>query len=102
MGGRRAIRRLSNEPPETAVVQDVTAEGQGIASVGGKRVFIGGALRGETVTFRRVRARRNYDEAELLDVVEASPGSRGAPLCLLRHLRRLQPAARVRGGPGAG
>lgn len=62
------------------MVQDVTAEGQGIASIEGKRVFIEGALRGETVTLRRVRARRNYDEADLIGVGEASP-ERVAPRC---------------------
>jgi 23S rRNA (uracil1939-C5)-methyltransferase len=80
MGGRRAIRRLHHELPETAVVQDMTIEGQGVASVGGKRVFIAGAITGETVTFRRVRGRRNYDEAELLEVAEPAV-ERVAPRC---------------------
>jgi 23S rRNA (uracil1939-C5)-methyltransferase len=101
MGGRRAVRRLSNELPETAVVQDATAEGQGIASINGKRVFIDGALSGETVTLRRVRARRNYDEAELIEVIEASP-DRAVPRCVYFgtcggcSLQHLSSAAQVR------
>jgi 23S rRNA (uracil1939-C5)-methyltransferase len=80
MGGRRAIRRLNNELPETAVIGDMTVEGHGIATVGGKRVFVSGALAGETATFRRVRSRSNYDEAQLLDVAVPA-ADRVAPRC---------------------
>ncbi|MCC7258018.1 MAG: 23S rRNA (uracil(1939)-C(5))-methyltransferase RlmD [Gammaproteobacteria bacterium] len=96
MGGRRAIRRLREMLPETAVVQDMTPEGQGLVTLGGKRVFVDGALTGETVSLRRVRSRRNYDEADLLAVIEAS-AERVAPRCAwfgtcggctLQHLSR--------------
>ncbi len=80
MGGRRAIRRLDSAPAETGIVLDDTTEGQGLVSVGGKRVFVSGALRGETVDFRRVRTRHNYDEAELLAVTTPS-ADRVAPRC---------------------
>ena len=80
MGGRRAFKRLTNELPETAVVQDMNTDGQGVATVDGKRVFIAGAISGETVSFRRIRARRNYDEAELLAIGAASP-DRVDPRC---------------------
>ncbi len=80
MSGRRAIRRLANALPEMSSIQDMTVEGQGIASISGKRVFIEGAIRGESVTFRRVRTRRNYDEAELLEVSLDAP-ERVAPRC---------------------
>lgn len=80
MGGRRAIKRLGNAAPETAAVFDVTPEGQGVASIDGKRVFITGALCGETVSLRRLRSRRNYDEAELLEVLEPC-ANRVAPTC---------------------
>lgn len=59
---------------------DNTPEGQGIASIAGKRVFIAGALRGETVSLRRLRARSNYDEAELVEVLAASR-DRVVPRC---------------------
>jgi 23S rRNA (uracil1939-C5)-methyltransferase len=80
MGGRRAVRRLVNESPETAVVQDMTAEGRGVVHVAGKRVFVAGAIRGERVTFRRVRSRRNYDEADLIEVHDPAP-ERVEPRC---------------------
>ncbi len=80
MGGRRAVRKLKDAAPESAVVQDMTPDGQGVVSVAGKRVFVDGAISGETVTWRRLRVRRNYDEAELLAVDQPSP-DRVVPRC---------------------
>ncbi|MBT8090895.1 MAG: 23S rRNA (uracil(1939)-C(5))-methyltransferase RlmD [Gammaproteobacteria bacterium] len=59
--------------PETASINAVTHDGRGIADVDGKKTFVAGALSGETVQFIRRKSRRNFDEAELLDVIEASP-----------------------------
>ena len=59
--------------PETAVIDSVTHDGRGIAAAPGKKVFVAGALAGETVRFIRRKSRRNFDEAELLEVIEASP-----------------------------
>jgi len=80
VGGRRAVRRIQQAAPETAVVQDMTVEGRGLATVDGKRVFIEGAITGESVSFRRVRRHRDYDEAELLGV-EAPAAGRTQPRC---------------------
>ena len=66
--------------PETALITSSTHDGRGIAAVEGKKVFVAGALSGETVTFLRRKRRRNFDEAELLEIVEASP-SRIEPRC---------------------
>ena len=59
--------------PETATITAVTHDGRGIADLAGKKVFIAGALEGEHVRFMRRKSRRKFDEAELLDVVTASP-----------------------------
>ena len=67
--GRRQRRR----EPETARIAAATHDGRGIAATGGKKVFIAGALPGEEVRFQRRKFRRNFDEAELLEVLEASP-----------------------------
>ena len=48
-------------------------DGRGIAAIEGKKVFVAGALPGEEVRFQRRKFRRNYDEAELLEVLAASP-----------------------------
>jgi len=58
--------------PETATIDAVTHDGRGIVGTEGKKVFVAGALAGETVQFIRRKSRRNFDEAELLDVIEAS------------------------------
>lgn len=66
--------------PETAQIESVTHDGKGIAAVAGKKVFVTGALVGETVRFVRRKRRKNYDEAELLEVLEASE-ARIEPRC---------------------
>ena len=66
--------------PETARIESVTHDGRGIAAVEGKKVFVAGALQGEEVRFQRRKRRRNYDEAELLEVLEAAD-SRIVPRC---------------------
>jgi 23S rRNA (uracil1939-C5)-methyltransferase len=65
---------------ETATIESVTHDGKGVAAVSGKKVFVAGALAGEEVRFRRRKKRRNYDEAELLEVLSASP-KRIEPRC---------------------
>ena len=59
--------------PEIARIESVTHDGRGIAAVAGKKVFVAGALEGEEVRFQRRKRRRNFDEAELPEVLEASP-----------------------------
>lgn len=66
--------------PEVAAISSVTHDGRGIAAIDGKKVFVAGALQGEEVRFQRRKRRRNYDEAELLEVLKPSP-ARVAPRC---------------------
>ena len=70
---------------ETARIEAVTHDGKGIAAVSGKKVFVSGALEGEEVSFRRRKKRRNFDEAELLEVLSASP-RRIEPRCAVFEL----------------
>lgn len=64
----------------TARVDDTTAEGRGVVRGNGKIVFIDGAIAGELVRYRVRKRRRNYVEAELTEVIEASP-DRVDPRC---------------------
>ena len=66
--------------PETATIESMTHDGRGIAAVSGKKVFVAGALEGEEVRFIRRKRRRNYDEAELLEVLQPS-AARIKPRC---------------------
>ncbi|MGH8800587.1 MAG: 23S rRNA (uracil(1939)-C(5))-methyltransferase RlmD [Casimicrobiaceae bacterium] len=55
-------------------------EGRGIARVGGKAVFVEGALIGERVTFEVYRSKSHYDLARTTGILRASP-SRVTPPC---------------------
>lgn len=79
---------------ETATVRDVMMDGRGVVDVPGKTVFVDNSITGEVVRFRRQRRRKNYDEAQLLEVVESSPDRVQPPCkyfgvcggCSLQHL----------------
>ncbi|MDJ0712006.1 MAG: 23S rRNA (uracil(1939)-C(5))-methyltransferase RlmD [Woeseiaceae bacterium] len=64
--------RKKRREPETADIAAVTHDGRGIAATEGKKVFVAGALEGESVTYVRRKFRRNFDEAELLEVHRSS------------------------------
>jgi 23S rRNA (uracil1939-C5)-methyltransferase len=92
-------RRPLPPPEETGLVTSLTHEGEGVVH-GGKTVFVAGALPGERIRFRRTRRRRQHDEAQLLEVLEASR-ARVSPHC--PHfgvcggcaLQHLEPAAQL-------
>ena len=73
------MRRRAPAVTETGRVDALNHEGAGVVR-GGKTAFVGGALPGETVSFIRRRHYRQYDEAELLTVLEPSP-ERVTPRC---------------------
>ncbi len=60
-------------------------DGRGVVAGGGKEVFVAGALRGETVRFRRRKTRRNFDEAELIEVLTPSPDRVAARCAVFGH-----------------
>jgi 23S rRNA (uracil1939-C5)-methyltransferase len=60
-------------------VSALTEAGEGVVR-SGKTAFVGGALPGETVRFRRIRRHRQHDDAMLLEVVEAV-SARVTPRC---------------------
>jgi 23S rRNA (uracil1939-C5)-methyltransferase len=66
--------------PETAEIESLDHEGRGVAHLDGKTLFVDGALPGEAVTFRRLRRRRHFEEAAVVDVLRPSP-ERVAPRC---------------------
>lgn len=70
---RNRGRPLPSAEPVRAMVQALTHDGNGLARVDGKAVFIAGALPGETVLFRYTRRRSQYDEGAVLEVDEPSP-----------------------------
>jgi 23S rRNA (uracil1939-C5)-methyltransferase len=85
---------------QEADVVDLAHDGRGIARVGGKAVFIDGALPGERVRFRIIKRRRQLDDAGLVEVLIPSPDRVVPPCvhfgicggCALQHL---SPAAQI-------
>ncbi|MGB2359958.1 MAG: TRAM domain-containing protein, partial [Porticoccaceae bacterium] len=66
-------------------IVDLSHDGRGVGRIDGKACFIQGALPEETIEFRYTNRKRNYDEARVTRVVQASPG-RVEPAC--KHFSR--------------
>ncbi len=63
---------VSKQTQPVAEVFSLDYEGRGVARIGGKAIFIEGALPGEVVTYRMVRSKKNFDEAVVDKVLRAS------------------------------
>ena len=81
-------------------IADLSHDGRGVARHDGKAVFVSGALPGERVRAKLVRRHRQFDEAHVVAVIEASPDRVDATCahfgtcggCVLQHL---SPAAQI-------
>ena len=69
---RRRARKFSKEPV-MAEIDKLSHEGRGIAIIDGKTTFIRGALPGERVMFQYTSKRGQFDEGQVLEVLQASP-----------------------------
>lgn len=61
-------------------IESLDLEGQGVAHLDGKVVFVDGALPGETAEIEIVRRKKSFDKARLLRIKKAS-SQRVIPLC---------------------
>ena len=66
--------------PFEAHITDLGHDGRGVARINGKTVFVSGALLGEQVMARLCKRHRHFDEAEVVEVLTASP-HRVEPRC---------------------
>ncbi len=71
---------MKPQPAEEADIVSLAHDGRGVARIGGKAVFIAGALPGERVRVRVTGRRRKLDEAVLEEVLVPSP-DRVIPRC---------------------
>ncbi len=81
--GRRNRARLPAEPLELEIT-GLSHDGRGVAEWEGKKVFVHGALPGETVQVRLTRRLRRYDEGHAL-AVENPSSERVEPRCPHYH-----------------
>jgi 23S rRNA (uracil1939-C5)-methyltransferase len=94
------VARPLTGPVLETIVSGLAEDGRGVARVGGKTVFIDGALPGERVSFRVFKHRAQFDEASLESVLVPSP-DRVPPrcphfgLCGGCALQHLAPAAQL-------
>ena len=78
---------------ETGEIADLNHDGEGVIRAG-KTAFVAGALPGEQVRYQRRRRHSQYDEAELLEILQPSPLRIKPPCphfglcggCALQHL----------------
>ncbi|MDQ0007865.1 23S rRNA (uracil1939-C5)-methyltransferase [Luteibacter jiangsuensis] len=83
-----------------ATIIDLSHDGRGVARIDNKATFVSGALPGERVLLKYRKRHRNYDDAEIVQVIEASP-ERVVPRC--RHfgqcsgcsLQHMEPSAQI-------
>ncbi|WP_371871514.1 23S rRNA (uracil(1939)-C(5))-methyltransferase RlmD [Neisseria lisongii] len=84
----------------TADVFSLDYEGRGVARNQGKTVFIKGALPGETVAYRLITEKKQFDEAQATAILRPSP-QRVTPECRYFEtcggcvLQHIEPAAQV-------
>lgn len=89
-------KKFDREERLEGEVVDLSSDGRGVVRpADGKTVFVSDALAGERIVYRRRQRKRSFDEAELLEVLEASPDRVDPPCehfgqcggCSMQHLR---------------
>jgi 23S rRNA (uracil1939-C5)-methyltransferase len=63
-----------------ATITNLSHDGRGVARIDNKATFVSGALLGERVVLKYLKRHRNYDDAEVVRLIEASP-DRVEPRC---------------------
>ncbi|MBI2311206.1 MAG: 23S rRNA (uracil(1939)-C(5))-methyltransferase RlmD [Betaproteobacteria bacterium] len=72
--------RAPSKEPATVRIESLDQEGRGVGRVGGKVVFVEGALPGETVTYRAYRRKPTFEMGEAESVARES-AMRVVPCC---------------------
>jgi 23S rRNA (uracil1939-C5)-methyltransferase len=73
LAGERGVKHQHVNAVHTVEVVDLSHEGQGIARLDGRAVFVDGVLPGEVIDVQLLRQRKGIQEARLLKLVQASP-----------------------------
>lgn len=89
-----------SQTPFEAHITDLGHDGRGVARVGGKAVFVSGALLGEHVLARLRKRHRHFDEAEVVELITRSlhrvePRCRHFSQCSGCSLQHLDTASQI-------
>lgn len=98
---RRRSAPSHGDTPAQVTIDNLSLEGRGVARLGGKTLFVEGALPGERVSVKITQRHKRYDEARITELIEASDERRQPPCpyyaqcggCQLQHL---EPRAQLR------
>jgi len=96
---RRRGKKLPDSPVE-CVIEGLTTEGRGLVHINDKAVFVDGALTNEKVLIEYTASTSKFDEAKVLEVIEASadrvkPPCRHAEICGGCSLQHLNPQKQI-------
>lgn len=88
--------KMKARPAVELQIEGLSHEGRGLARLDGKRIFVEGALPGETVRASYTATHKKYDEARAVEVLSASPDRTEPPCahfsicggCSLQHMAR--------------
>lgn len=88
--------KLRARPPVEVSIEGLSHEGRGLARLDGKRLFVEGALPGETVRATYVMTHKKYDELRTVEVLSASADRVEPPCahfsicggCSMQHMSR--------------
>jgi 23S rRNA (uracil1939-C5)-methyltransferase len=79
--GKKNRRSRLQEGPAEATIESLSHEGRGIATINGKKVFIHGALPGETVSFRYTFSKKSHAEGITESIILNPSPDRATPKC---------------------
>ena len=74
-------------------IEDVAFGGKGVAREQGKAVFVPYTIEGELVSAEIVREKKQFAEAELVEVKQSSPNRVAPAVPVFRPMRRLRVSA---------
>jgi 23S rRNA (uracil1939-C5)-methyltransferase len=88
--------KLRARPPVEVTIEGLSHEGRGLGRLDGKRLFVEGALPGETVRATYVMTHKKYDELRTVEVLSASADRVEPPCahfsicggCSMQHMSR--------------
>ena len=94
IGGATQLKQGVNEMRLVDLqIEDIAFGGKGVAREQGKAVFVPYTIEGELVSAEIIREKKQFAEADLVEVKESSAASRCGRMPIFRSMRRLRVSA---------